>query len=149
MIQFPEEPVGANAIEARIVEVLLPFFLSGAGGDEDVARAAIHDQIATYKPTSAPEILKVGRIVGLRRSAIDNLRLSVAGHASPEKIKRYWDAAVSLTREADNEVQALDELRAQRQRGASPATEDAEPAQAAAAVAAVPDSILCFLSSSR
>ena len=149
MIQSPEELVGGNAIAARIIEALLPLFLNGAVGDEDRARTTIGEQIATYRPASVPEIVKAGRIVGLRRSAVDNLRLSIASHASHEEIKRYWDAAVWLTREADNEVRALEALRAERRDGASPSTADAEPAQAAAAVAAVPDSILCFLSNSR
>ncbi len=145
MIQRLLEPEVAEAIETRILDTLLPYFLNGAGGDEDTARATIRDQIASYHPETMPELLKVGRIVSLRMSAVDNLRLSIAGYASHEQVKAYWDAAVSLTREADRDVQALDEMRAERRQNA-PAR---DVAQAATGVGAAPASIRCFLNNSR
>ena len=116
MIQLSEPDLNA-AIESTILETLLPLFITGAGGDEEIARATIRDQIASYQPASVPELLKIGRIVGLRMSAVDNLRLSIAGHASHEDIRQYWDAAVALTKEADQDVKALDEMRARRRPG--------------------------------
>ena len=61
MIQLSEPDLTA-AIESTILDSLLPLFITGAGGDEGIARATIRDQIASYQPSSVPELLKIGRI---------------------------------------------------------------------------------------
>ena len=75
-------------------------------------------------------------------SAVDNLRLSIAGNASHDDIRQYWDAAVSLTKEADRDVKALEEMRSQR----LPVASASGPEMAHASVSA---DILCFRSNSR
>jgi hypothetical protein len=97
----------AADIQAAVAEQLLPFFIDPAGGDKALARAMVLDQIASYGPTSAADLLRVGRIIGLRMTAVGNLRLSMDIQRNPQAC---WSAAASLSREADR----IARLRVQR-----------------------------------
>jgi hypothetical protein len=101
-----------SAVEETVVNRLLPLFINAAGGDDDLARAMIRDQIATYEPSTAADVLRIGRIVGLRMSAVDNLRLSMTLNQDPQSC---WRMAASLSEEADQMVRSLnDDRRAHR-----------------------------------
>jgi len=102
----------SNVVEETVIDHLLPLFINAAGGDDDLARAMIRDQIASYEPRSATDLLRIGRIVGLRMSAVDNLRLSMTLNQDPQSC---WRMAASLSEEADQMVRSLnDDRRARR-----------------------------------
>ncbi len=85
-------------VQAAVVDRLLPFFLDPAGGDRALARAMVLDQIRSYGPTSTPDLLRIGRIIGLRMTAVGNLRLSMDKDQNP---RACWRAAAMLSKEAD------------------------------------------------
>ena len=105
-------------VQSAVIDRLLPFFIDTAGGDAALARAMVLDQIQAHGPVSAADLLRVGRIIGLRMAAVGNLRLSMDRDQSAQAC---WHTAATLSKEADRIAQ----FRAQRQA----AREDvAEPA---------------------
>jgi hypothetical protein len=98
----------STVVEDTVVNLLLPLFIDTAGGDHDLARAMIRDQIASYEPRSAADVLRIGRIVGLRMSAVDNLRLSMTLNQDTQSC---WRMAASLSKEADQMVRSFNEDR--------------------------------------
>ena len=99
------------SVEKTVVDLLLPLFLDRAGGEEVLARAMIQDQIEGYMPQSVSDLLRVGRIIGLRTTAVDSLRLSMDIN---QDIQQCWQVAASLSKEADRMVQLLNKTRAAR-----------------------------------
>lgn len=100
----PLDPDPSAFTMETIVSALIPLFIDAAGGDETLARAMIRDQIDLYKPRSVPDLLRVGRIIGLRMAAVDSLRLSMDMN---HNVQRCWAMAVSLSKEADQAVESL------------------------------------------
>src|SRR6202012_5410204 len=82
-----------------------------AGGDDALARAMIQDQIDSYEPRTSADMLRIGRIVGLRMSAVDNLRLSMGLN---QDVQSCWRMAASLSNEADKMVRSLNDDRGGR-----------------------------------
>jgi hypothetical protein len=105
-----------TTIEDTVVNLLLPLFIDTAGGDADLARAMIRDQIDSYDPRSAADVLHIARIIGLRMSAVDNLRLSMSLNQDTQSC---WRMAASLSKEADQMVRSLDDDRRTRRTVAS------------------------------
>jgi hypothetical protein len=102
-------PSAGNALASvteTMVDVLLPLFLGPAGGDPQLAAAMVRDRIEGYGPRSVPDLLRIGRIIGLRMSAVDHLRLSME---SDGDVRQCWDLAASLSREADQILRSRDE----------------------------------------
>jgi len=107
-------PATAQCMITTIVGFLLPFFLAGADGNADVAKATIRDLIDGYNATSPEQLDLVGRIIGFSIVGMDNLRLSMTPGLSDTKLLRYRNNAVSLSRSSDNARKMLDALQAGR-----------------------------------
>jgi hypothetical protein len=110
----PNTPV-TDCIIATIVGFMLPFFLAGAGGNQDVAKAAIRELLDAYNAGTPTELDLAGRIVGFSIVAMDNLRLSMAPDLSDTKVLRYRCNAVTLSRSSDTARKMLDALKAGRE----------------------------------
>jgi len=96
-IDCQTEPVNDPVREA-VTDLLLPYFIDPAGGDRALARAMVGDQIASYRPRSSADLLRVSRIIALRMSAVGNLRLSMGTH---QDIQSCWRRAATLSKQAD------------------------------------------------
>jgi hypothetical protein len=101
-----------DCIVATIVGFMLPFFLAGAGGNQDVAKAAIHQLIEAYNASNPTELDLVGRIIGFSIVSMDNLRLSMTPNLSDAKVLRYRGNAVTLCRSSNQARSMLDALQA-------------------------------------
>jgi hypothetical protein len=93
-----------SVVEDQVLDQLLPQFIDAAGGDDALARAMIRDQIDRYQPRTSIDLRRVGRMIGLRMSAVDHLRLSMG---MDQDIQDCWTQAVSLSNEADRIMQSL------------------------------------------
>jgi hypothetical protein len=90
-----------RALEA-VCMLLMPFFLLGAGDDQEKARAAVADLLRSYNPATVQELDLAARVIGFSAAALDNLRLSVGTPTlSDTKVLRYRSTAVSLSRSAE------------------------------------------------
>jgi hypothetical protein len=101
-----------DCIFATILGFMLPFFLAGAGGNQQIATIAIRELIDAYNARTATELDLVGRIVGFSIAAMDNLRLSMTPGLSDTKVLRYRANAVTLCRSSDAARKMLDALQA-------------------------------------
>jgi len=113
---------------------MLPFFIAGAGGDADLARAAISELADAYNVASATELELVGRILGFSTVAMDNLRLSMNSEMSDTKALRYRSNAVALSRAAEQCRKILEVVQANR-KPAQPPMSIPRPAVVAAPAA--------------
>jgi hypothetical protein len=114
---MPTESDTIAAVEDAVLDRLLPQFIDAAGGDDDLARAMIRDQIDRYQPRSAADLVRVGQAIGLHMSAVGNLRLSME---LDQDVHACWQLAESLSKEAGLIVQSLNLDRGGgRARGAS------------------------------
>jgi hypothetical protein len=101
-----------DCIFATILGFMLPFFLAGAAGNQQIATIAIRELIDAYNARTPTELDLVGRIVGFSIAAMDNLRLSMAPGLSDTKVLRYRANAVTLCRSSDTARKMLDALQA-------------------------------------
>ena len=92
------------AARHMVIERLLPHFIDTAGGDPALARSMIADQIDGYRAVSGPDVVRVGRIIGLRAAAVGSLRLSMN---PDEDANACWRLAATLSQEADRVMQTL------------------------------------------
>ena len=102
-----DDPPGDDSLAAArdvMIERLLPHFIDAAGGDTVLARSMIADQIDSYRAVSVPDVLRVGRIIGLRAAAVGSLRLSMDPR---EDAQACWRLAASLSQEADRVLRML------------------------------------------
>ncbi len=138
----PQPHPGTGDIDCvfdTILGFLLPFFLTGAAGNVDAAKAAVRQLIEAYNASTATELDLVGRIIGFSVAAMDNLRLSMTQGLSDTRILRYRCNAVTLSRASDQARKLLEATQAQRptaQRTPRPSVATALPA--ALPVAATP-----------
>jgi hypothetical protein len=91
---------------------MVPFFLTAAQGNPDLARATVRQLINAYNPGTLTELDLAGRIVGFNIVAMDNLRLSMTQGLSDTKILRYRSNAVVLSRAAHQSRKILEAKRA-------------------------------------
>jgi hypothetical protein len=141
MIQPESQPAAIDCIFDNILAFMLPFFLSAAGGDPNLGRAAIQQLAEAYNATTAIELELVGRILGFNTVAMDNLRLSMNPGMSDTKILRYRSNAVALSRAGEQCRKILEAVQAGRKPAETPMAIP-RPAIAAAppaAKAATPD----------
>lgn len=122
MTQQEFQPTAIDCIVENIFDFMLPFFLSSAGGDADLARAAIRELAEAYNPATATEIELVGRILGFSTVAMDNLRLSMKPDLSDTKVLRYRSNAVALSRAGEQCRKILEAIQANRQPAEKPMT---------------------------
>ena len=108
------EPL-TDCIRATILGFMLPFFLAGAGGNQQIATAAIRELINSYNASTPTELDLVGRIIGFSIAAMDNLRLSMTPGLSDTKLLRYRGNAATLSRSSDTSRKILDALQAGRE----------------------------------
>jgi hypothetical protein len=108
------EPTTADCLFGTIMGFLLPFFLAAAGGNPQIAKAAIKELIEAYNAATPTELDLVGRIIGFSTVAMDNLRLSMIPGLSDTKILRYRSNAATLSRSSDNARTMLEALQAGR-----------------------------------
>jgi hypothetical protein len=113
------QPEQANptfeCLYATICAFLLPFYLTGAGGNLELAKAAVPELIDAYNPATPTDLDLIGRIIGFSTAAMDNLRLSMREGLSDTKILRYRSNAVSLTRAAEQARQILQAIQEKRE----------------------------------
>ena len=107
-------PATAQCMISTIVGFLLPFFLAGADGNADVAKATIRDLIDGYNASTPEQLDLVGRIIGFSIVGMDNLRLSMTTGLSDTKVLQYRNNAVNLCRASANARKMLDALHSGR-----------------------------------
>ncbi len=127
MTQPDSQPTTIDCIFENILTFMLPFFLSSAGGDADLGRAAIQELAEAYNAATVTELELVGRVLGFSVVAMDNLRLSMNPGMSDTKILRYRSNAVALSRAGEQCRKILEAVQANRKPMAIP-----KPAIAAA-----------------
>jgi hypothetical protein len=98
-----------------ITAFMVPFFLAGAGGNPDIAKAAIRDLILAHNPETPAEMDLAGRIVAFSIVGLDNLRLSKAPDLSDTKVIRYRSNAITLMRSSDQARKILTAVREKRE----------------------------------
>lgn len=118
-MNIPREPAmsadnPADCTFETVMAFLLPFFLTGTGGNPDIARATITRLLNSYRATTPSEHDLVGRIVGFSVAALDNLRLSMTPNLSDAKLLRYRTNAVTLSRASDQAKKMLEASQAQQ-----------------------------------
>jgi hypothetical protein len=106
------EPNVSDCIFNTIVGFLVPFFLAGAGGNQEIAKAAIRELVDAYSAGTPRELDLAGRVVGFSIVALDNLRLSMTPGLSDTKLLRYRCNAVTLSRSSETARKMLDALQA-------------------------------------
>jgi hypothetical protein len=136
MIQAEPETTTIDCIFENILGFMLPFFLSSAGGDADLARGAIRELAEAYNVATATELELVGRILGFSTVAMDNLRLSMNSEMSDTKVLRYRSNAVALSRAGEQCRKILDVMQANRKPAHQPMIIPAPAIAAAPAPAA-------------
>jgi hypothetical protein len=94
---------------------MLPFILSGANGNADMARAAILGLIDAYAAATPPELDLVGRMISFGAAATDNLGLSANPSLSDRKILQYRANAIALNRSAEQCRKVLETMQAKRE----------------------------------
>jgi hypothetical protein len=109
-----EAPTVLDCIFGNILGFMLPFFLSSAGGDADLASDAIRELADAYNIETAAELELVGRILGFSTVAMDNLRRSMNPDLSDIKVLRYRSNAISLSRASDQCRTILELMQANR-----------------------------------
>lgn len=92
------QPTAIDCIFENILGFMLPFLLASAGGDANLARAAIQELAEAHNVATATELEVVGRLLGFSVVAMDNLRLSMNRDLSDTKVLRYRSNAVALSR---------------------------------------------------
>jgi hypothetical protein len=107
-------PTAVDVIFENILEFLLPFFLSSAGGNADLGRCAIQAMAEAHDAATVTELDLVGRILGFSVVAMDNLRLSMSKGMSDNKILRYRSNAVALSRAGEQCRIILEVVQAKR-----------------------------------
>jgi hypothetical protein len=119
MPHLGSEPDATDCLFAAILRFMLPFYLDGAGGNVDVARAAIVELIEAHGAATAAELDLVGRQIGFSAAAMDNLRLSMRAGLSDTKVLQYRGNAVALSRSAEQCRKVLEakQSRREQQRG--------------------------------
>ena len=120
MTQPAPQPTTFDCILENILGFMLPFFLASAGGNADIARAAIRHMIEPFNPKTPTELELVGRILGFGIVSMDNLRLSMTLGMSDTKVLRYRSNAVSLSRAADQCRKILEALQGTGKPAAKP-----------------------------
>jgi hypothetical protein len=103
-----------DCISEFILDFLLPFFIAGAGGDDELGRAAILELAEAYDAVTAMELEVVGRLLGFSVVAMDNLRLSMKPDMSDTKVLRYRSNAVALSRAGEQCRKVLEVMQRNR-----------------------------------
>jgi hypothetical protein len=116
------KPTLIDCIFENILGFMLPFFLCSAGGDADLARAAIQEMAEAYNATTATELELVGRIIGFNIVSMDNLRLSMNREMSLTKVLQYRSNAVALSRAGEQCRIILEAMQDNRKVGQKPMT---------------------------
>jgi hypothetical protein len=127
------QPTTMDCIFENILVFMLPFFLSSAGGDADLASDTIRELAEGYNVTTATELELAGRILGFSTVAMDNLRLSMDPEMADTKVLRYRSNAVALSRAAEQCRTILDVMQANRTAMRPPVPAATIPAPAIAA----------------
>jgi hypothetical protein len=136
MTHTTPEPTTFDVIYQNILGFMLPFFLSSAGGNADLACNTIRALAKAYNVATATELELVGRILGFSTVAMDNLRLSMNPEMSDTKVLRYRSNAIALSRAGEQCRKILEAMQANREPVQPPVTIPA-PAIAAAPPPAV------------
>jgi hypothetical protein len=122
------ESIPSDCIFRTVLDFMLPFFLAGAGGDVDLARAAILELLDAYAPVTMQELDLASRVIIFGITSMDNLRLSMSDPLMPDTVKlRYRSNAVALSRSAEQCRVTLEGVQA---KGRSASTEVAYSAVA-------------------
>ncbi len=117
MSDVPAESASAEATPAEtvlghVLAFLLPFFLKGAAGDVDLARAAALQMLASYTVTSSEDLMLAAQIIAFSFSTLDALGNAVAEpDLSPSARLRQRGNANALHRAAEQCRKALDRSR--------------------------------------
>jgi hypothetical protein len=117
------------AILDTILGHLALLFLSGAGGDMDVACHAAARMLAAYQPETEHELHLAAQVISLSLHTLEALGQAATPDMPLTKILRLRGSAVSLSRESHKAQRRLDDLRTARDAGApaDPDTAALEP----------------------
>jgi hypothetical protein len=115
MTHTTPEPTTMDLIYQNILGFMLPFFLSSAGGNAELACNTIRALAKAYNVATATELELVGRILGFNTVAMDNLRLSMNPEMSDTKVLRYRSNAVALSRAGEQCRKILEAMQANRE----------------------------------
>jgi hypothetical protein len=108
-------PSPTECLFTTLVHVMLPFYLTGAGGDAATVHALMLELIEAYHATTAAERDLVGRLASFSAAAMDNPRLSMRSDLSDRKILQYRANAVALNRSAEQCRKTLDAMQTKRE----------------------------------
>jgi hypothetical protein len=114
------KPTTTDCIFEHILGFMLPFFITCAAGDADLAREAIRELAEAYDAATVTELELVGRILGFSTVAMDNLRLSMTPEMSDTKRLRYRSNAVALSRAGEQCRKILEVMQGKRKPAEKP-----------------------------
>jgi hypothetical protein len=117
MLHFVDETAPAETVPAEtalnhVLAFLLPFFLQGAVGNADLARAAALQLLGSYGATSSSDLLLAAQVIAFSFSTLDALGKAVAEpDLSPSARLRHRGNANALHRSGEQCRKALDRSR--------------------------------------
>lgn len=114
-----------------VIGLLVPLFLTTAGGNEDAAREAAESMLASYDVETEEEIRLAAEITNFGFGALEALSKSMDPNLPLNAVLRLRGSANALHRSGHQCQRALDKLRKERNR---PKAEAATVEQPAAAV---------------
>lgn len=121
----------AATLPAAIVETILTrlalLFLSGANGDQQVARHAATHALAAHHPETEVELRLAAAIIAFSFHALEALAQAAAPDMPLARVLRLRGSAVSLSRESHKAQRRLDQLQNARRQGIAPQPEPAQP----------------------
>ena len=115
----------------RIVALLVPLFLTAAGGDAEAAGHAARCMIASYDVETEEEIRLAAEIASFGFGALDALSSSMDPDLSPRAVLRLRGSANAQHRSAHQCQRTLDRLRQQRRTSSAQPASPVQPAKPA------------------
>jgi len=112
----------------RIVALLVPLFLTAAGGDAEAAGHAARCMIASYDVETEEEIRLAAEIASFGFGALDALSSSMDPDLSPRAVLRLRGSANAQHRSAHQCQRTLDRLRQQRRTSSAQPAAHGDPA---------------------
>jgi hypothetical protein len=91
--------------------VLTPLFMAGCYGDMDNGRLAAVETIASYRPATQADLIKIAQIIGFGLAALDDLRLSMHPDVGLAQKMRLRGQANALNRSAQQNATSLERSR--------------------------------------
>ena len=132
------QPGISAVILNTFLDLLIPLFLTAAGGDPDTARAAALELLADFNPRSPRELDLATQAIGNGMTSLTMLGKTTEGGLSLDDINGAIKSATSLARAGHQAERRLEDLQTTRRIAAS-RQQPEEEGPPAPAPAAVPD----------